>query len=102
MAVKKDSKKSTTSKSKDTKKSSGKKGSGIIDKVKNAAGEILTRAAAGAAAGALNIAADAVGSLLEGGGKKGGGKAGTRKASARAATWRKRHEQWKNRRLKRR
>lgn len=85
MAAKKDSKPSAAKKTTSAKsKSGGKKGSGILDKVKDAAGEILSGAAQGAAATAINIGAEVVSDLLSGGKKdsstkaKAGGDAGTK------------------------
>lgn len=62
MAAKKDTKDAKAKKPK-----GGKKGSGILDKVKDIVGEVLSGAAQGAAATALNIGAEAVGGMLEGG-----------------------------------
>ena len=72
MAAKKEgskstAKKSTSAKSTGTKKS---KSSGIMDKVKDAAGEILSNVGRAAAVGALNVAAEAVSDMLSGDKKK--------------------------------
>ena len=87
MAAKKDTKDTKTKKS-----TGGKKGSGILDKLKDVAGELLSSAAQGAAATGLNIAAEAVSDMLEGGdaGTKGTSSAGkatkTKAASGGSST----------------